>query len=200
MNRKPFINIVQITFFNLLLIGLMTTACEDEHNDVVATANNRLNQLNEVWKGKQVSFDTTQVSSTKNILVYYNAECSSCLVKIKEWQEEIIPYFQEEVSVGFKFMLYAPNSPISLEYFLDEIGFEHNYVNILRDSSFLRAYPFLEDEPFNTILLDKGKRPTNPILPSEYIRPIFVSKSKIWKIQAASVTGLASWESSRRLA
>jgi hypothetical protein len=44
------------------------------------------------------------------------------------------------------------------------------------------------------------KRPSNPILPSEYIRPIFVSKPKIWKIQAASVTGLASWESSRRRA
>jgi len=149
-------------FFVLLLFSLCE-GCKNNSDSLLDGYNERLQQINQTWKGAPINIKTLlQIDSIDiesqtpyTILVYYNADCSICISALKEWNQNLVPFFSK-INTPIKFIL-ATDDKRMLHFYLKQMEFSGDYALIAKQNKFLEKFTFADEGPFNTFLINQKK-------------------------------------------
>ena len=149
-----FFRISSVLIFSLIVISCNSSEKKNDYRKKAADLNSQIIQLNQNWKGKVFGpdiLDQKEENDLKNLVIYLDADCTTCFAKLKIWQDKLIPEFKYKVQI--QFVLSTVNSTIT-EINLEAINFDMDLANIKESVDLETPYPFLKDDFSNVLLLE----------------------------------------------
>ncbi len=154
-------NIYKLSF--LLIFALYgCNSFESDESKKLTEMNEKLIGINDSYKNKKIELSEelykdvfkNKKEDSFSMLVYYDANCSVCFTKLKEWINNIDYFKKVDENLNIKFILYS-DDPNLTDINLESTDFPKSLIVYNNDNSYLKKYEHLIEYPFNTMLLNK---------------------------------------------
>ena len=151
-----------ITLISFIFILSSCSFFESSNSKKLASKNKELTNLNKKYKGKKIDLITNllnKVFKSKkdgdlSMLIYYDANCSVCFMKLKKWESNIEYFKRLNDDLNIKFILYSEDSLVT-DINLKESNIPKSLVVYDNNNSYLRKYEHSIEYAYNTMLLNK---------------------------------------------
>ena len=156
----------KITFLMFLGIVILLSSCnffESSSSKKLTSMNKELTNLNKKYKNTKIDLSLNlytkvfkgKTQSNLSMLIYYDANCSTCFTKLKNWKGNL-DYFKEiDKNLNIKFILYS-NDSLNTNINLEKTNFPKSLIAYDKDNSYLKKYEHVTEYAYNTMLLNKN--------------------------------------------